>query len=142
MSAPHSTPPPTIKELIEGATPGPWQVVHRHPDPETAKGYAEILGPDQCGACGPGFTVAIADIYNMSGKIEQANAQLIARCSPDVMRVVVEALEAAKERAGQHRMTHYYETGGTTPCADEPLQAKLFRALSLLNATAKPEGKK
>jgi hypothetical protein len=110
MTRDNSTTPPTIKELIEGATSKPDWMPH--------------------------------DTATMADRRKQCAAQLIARCSPSVMREVVEALEAAKERAGQHRMTHYYETGGTTPCADEPLQAKLFRALSLLNATAKPEGKK
>jgi hypothetical protein len=61
---------PTIKELIEKATPGPWQ---SHPFARTILSQVNAM--------------TVAD-YAMP-----ADGDLIARCNPEVMRTVIEALE-------------------------------------------------
>lgn len=93
--------PPTIKELCEKATPGPWVIreMPGHPvfpgaikahicagsdDPRVGVGNSFLtveLGGDGATSCVP--------------ELVRANAQLIARCSPSTMLVVVEALERA-----------------------------------------------
>lgn len=71
--------PPTIKELCEKATPGPWSI---------GAYLASTIFANVPGV--PGGPVMIAETTNSN---EAANAQLIARLSPSVVKVVVEALE-------------------------------------------------
>lgn len=59
-------------------TPGPWEVHHRHPDPLTRLGHAEITSAGGHGYLGEGYTVAIADMYCMDDDAQKANARLIA----------------------------------------------------------------
>jgi hypothetical protein len=115
MSAPHSTPPPTIKELIEGATPGPWEAF-----PEGGTVWASL-----------GKIVVSSPTRNGH------DAQLIARCNPSVMREVVEALELAEQ--------NYARTNHSQPdiMGDDEHEAwgAVRHALSLLSSTANPESK-
>ena len=69
-------------------TPGPWQVVRRHPDPETSKDYCEIL-PTIGGALGEWSSLEIAGLHCADKEIQIANARLIA-AAPDLL----EALQA------------------------------------------------
>jgi hypothetical protein len=98
---------PTIKELIEGATPGPWEY-----------GNEAVWGDCK--------SEAIGEICEFVGP---RNGHYIARCSPSVMREVVEALELV---AGQTLPESIMFSSAAI---------KAQRALSLLSATANPESK-
>ena len=95
---------PTIKQLIERATPGPWkQFPIRGGDK-----WIEIPLP-----------AVRVDYDDVNHDEQEANAQLIARCSPEVMARVVEALEDASTLSD--------ETGSKS------IDLKARAALNLLN---------
>lgn len=74
-------------ELVAAATPGPWAS-----EPHPADCTHHIFGP-------PPALRFVAECSRQSrlGTLENdANAQLIARCSPDTMKRVYEALKEAK----------------------------------------------
>lgn len=79
---------PTLKDLIEKATPGPWEANY-----EIALDYR----PYQVFNAAIGSRVAVMSgggpLRAVCGPEEKANAQLIARCNPATMAKVVEALE-------------------------------------------------
>lgn len=96
--------PPSIRDLCARATPGPWSVPHfANPEAKCECGY--ILCESLCGA--------VATIHKTNGKpideggddnppLEQAvaNAQLIARLSPEVVMRVVELAEEIQQGSG------------------------------------------
>lgn len=107
---------PTLLELCERATPGPWFLGPRSP----YHGYRYAIRPD---AEGHGWDVA----HVCNGEDADANAQLIARCSPQNMKQVREALEGA-ERA-------LCEANGS---AHHPASIQARRALALLDGKDQP----
>jgi hypothetical protein len=73
----------TLRELIAGATPGPWgydlnHTVGRHQDGEWQESVAQL---------------PVGTHKRRPTAQEKADMLLIARCSPDTMLLVVEALE-------------------------------------------------
>jgi hypothetical protein len=116
---------PTIKELIEGATPGPWGYYPALTSSENHRGYWVQAGEGRNAS-----TIAQVMPLDEDGLAGAPNAQLIARCSPSVMREVVEALELSE------RYLFNTPLDGTLTAHD-----KITRALSLLSATANPESK-
>lgn len=80
----ESTPAPTLRELIKTATPGPWM----HLIGDTVL-YTRLN--DGCRG------MHVAKVLDISPE-PQANAQLIARCNPATMLLVVEALEKSQDR--------------------------------------------
>ncbi len=80
-----STPTPTpFLELLEKATPGPWYM-----EPHPADRTVHVYGPLPAQRL-------VAELYPASqfGQMEcDANAELIALCSPTTMRLVYEALK-------------------------------------------------
>jgi hypothetical protein len=122
---------PTIKELIEGATPGPWTLR------PLGRGDKDLYITEP----------AVAVDYDDVNHDEQlANAQFIARCSPSVMREVVEALELVNAPFADIKDSVVKESLNVLPPYHE-LYANAVRlnavrrALSLLSSTANPESK-
>lgn len=77
----------TLRQLIEKATPGPWEM-----EPHPADRTLHVYGPKpRCR-----LIAELSPESKHDGAELAANADLIARCSPSVMLAVVEALEAAK----------------------------------------------
>lgn len=121
---------PTIRDLCQRATPGPWRTY-------TYKG----LGPhddemtDQRTVCTmedeKGRSIQVASVNQIEPHAE-ANAQLIARLSPEVVLRVVEALTDA----------HLYIDDGLegSPAKRKAMLLQIESALHLLNATAQPTG--
>lgn len=117
----------TLRQLIEKATPGPWEM-----EPHPADRTLHIYGPKpRCR-----LIAELSPESKHDGAELAANADLIARCSPSVMLAVVEALEAAKERIGQHRMSNYQHGAMEADAVDYDVQTKLFAALNALNGKA------
>jgi hypothetical protein len=75
----------TLRDLIAGATPGPWG--------QPKYDNADDRGGGQWYQVGP---IKVWWPYGQSGAASKANAQLIARCSPDTMLLVLTALEKAE----------------------------------------------
>lgn len=111
---------PTIKQLIERATPGRWIVQYFGPyhDISITTPRAEKRIP---------IFETVAEPWTSNGmprERAEANAQLIARCNPEVMLKVVEALEScrwAKVKAAHPEYCMKYD------------EAKVKAALNLLN---------
>jgi len=123
---------PTLRSLCAKATPGPWiagDALDSHfAFPIAADSGKEIAGVNALEHVLSGYGEA-QDRRSRSpeGQAEAAaNAQLIARCSPETMAAVVDALESCVEWPDQ-------ETGEQRLSFNEK---KVERALSLLNATA------
>ena len=86
----------TLCELIEQATPGPWisgceDAIDYRPE----QVFNPVIGSRVAVMSGGGPTRAVC------GPEERANAELIARCSPATMLLVLEALEKLSESAGK-----------------------------------------
>ena len=120
--------PPTLKQLIEKATPGPWSVKSTDEGRAYTKNWREIS---------PGVVSASSYTTNRYGETEEipgvsiseANAQLIARCSPAVMLAVVEILE---DLSGYVRASTYPDG----PCLKSEDLSEVNRVLNLLNGKA------
>lgn len=110
----------TIRELCSLATPGPWNVREL-----TDEFFLRTNNKHSIDA--PDVIVAKTEGW---GTIGEANAQLIARLSPDVVLKVVEALEAARTACSPL---------GTVQ-ESKRARDEVETALSLLNATAQPTG--
>lgn len=105
--------PVPFKELLEGATPGPWKshlVIEGNGLPYTPVMATTLIVK--------AYSTAYGD-YRQSN----ANAAYIARCNPATMAVVWEALVATRN--------YGIEKNLATPTVD--------RAIALLNGTAKEE---
>lgn len=92
--------PPTLKELVAQATPGKWTVEFRSHSAGTFGGTRYCASftsiPNQ------GNKIIFASYRPTASEIpfsgnDTANAQLIARLSPDVALAVYEALEDARD---------------------------------------------
>lgn len=107
---------PTLKQLIEKATPGPWSVLHRCIEsPSGNLALLNLARPDD---------------------VTSANAQLIARCNPAVMAEVLGGLEEAaswiQELADDGDGANWVVRKNTE------LAEKLKAALALLNGVSQP----
>lgn len=67
-------------------TPGPWKITHKHPDPDTAKGYMEIMQSNGSGF-EIGISCSICEQYLADDPIQKANAHLIA-AAPDILEAL------------------------------------------------------
>lgn len=93
----------TLKELLQKATPGYWKA-RRHSNQYRGEWRIDASG-----------WTNFAQIYcgeaRLSDPIAEANAQLIARCNPQTMALVLEALELAEKRLGA-----IYSTAAENKC--------------------------
>ncbi len=76
----------SLRELCQKATKGPWRWIGTNKRP-TAKAYLQ----------GANYATVLADVEGL--EIKESDAQLIARCSPETMLRVYEALTNAKKFA-------------------------------------------
>jgi hypothetical protein len=116
---------PTLRELCERATPGPWEACR-----EDAIDYR----PEQVWNPSIGSRVAVMSgggpLRAVCGPEERANAQLIARCSPATMLAVVEFLEecaCAEDRSNLD--------GDSAEVVLEQINDAAEKLLDILNAT-------
>lgn len=72
-----------FKQLLEGATPGPWK-----------SRYSDVVTEAEDGRRGP--TIICAMVGSPGHPQVHADHLLIARCNPTTMRAVLEALEKQK----------------------------------------------
>lgn len=109
--------PITLRELCAKATPGPWKVLRLG-----EFGWVDIRGGDGKALA---FTGTRRELKATGMQpIDEANAQLIARCSPEVMLRVVEALERASN-VGEIRFRTCALSAGASD--------SIAQALALLN---------
>lgn len=106
---------PTLKELIEKATPGPWWLDRDDAGRPPMHSDYRVLSSGST----PKHVAPIARM-ELRGQESEANAQLIARCNPATMAKVVEALLASR---------HQLET----PTEREFRSKAVHEALNLLN---------
>ncbi len=112
---------PTLRQLIEGATPGPWVVAPASLTP------MEVAAPMRLAVQHPEKHPDVCRFLD-GVKYSEANARLIARLNPEVALAVLEALEGAK--------AHILDHGNDKEMA--PVIEALDRALSRLNGQAQP----
>ncbi len=115
---------PTMKQLLEKATPGPWSACQdgkcsckgvscgEHPIAEVIHGewgdsFAALRTVDgeELGSVKPTSVEAYTRLIaygSVPDEQAEANAQLIARCNPQTMALVIEALEAHASLAASH----------------------------------------
>lgn len=89
-------------ELCGKATPGKWTLVGTHPSQQENDGWGVFENFFVCREDGTSLARVRSNCDHFKQSEITANADLIARCSPDTMKRVYEALEYVRDKMGSY----------------------------------------